>query len=53
MPEIHTIYVPAGWSVEQVWEAIRRDDRILVNGEVGSWVNVDEDGKLVVEPEEE
>jgi hypothetical protein len=55
---IHTIPVPAGWSVEQAWEHIRR--RHLIPEEIappeqgecpqgGSWANVlaDAEGNLV------
>ncbi len=46
---VHTIWVPAGWSAEQVWEAIRRGEPIvpLEDDEAGVWVNVDDDGKVI------
>jgi len=43
---VHTIYVPPGWSIEQVWETIRRGERVpVIPG--GYWVNVDERGSVV------
>ena len=36
---IHTIPVPAGWSVEQAWEAISRGDELPASPE-GTWANV-------------
>ncbi len=44
---IHTIWVPNGWSVEQVWTVIQRGDK-LPHIEEGKWVNVDEKGKVIV-----
>lgn len=35
---VHTIPVPAGWSIEQAWEAIRRGET-LFDREPG-WANV-------------
>lgn len=55
---VHTIFVPEGWSVEQAWEHFRRAEPVPIvripadTREVeevpGSWVNVDENGKLIV-----
>lgn len=36
---IHTIPVPAGWSAEQSWEAIRHGDQ-LPPGTARQWANV-------------
>lgn len=44
---IHTIFVPAGWSVEQVWETIKRGEKPKYVVDKGVWVNVDERGKLL------
>lgn len=43
---IHTIPVPRGWSVEQAWEAISRDD--CLSDPYPSWANVEtRDGKFL------
>lgn len=43
---IHTIPVPRGWSVEQAWEAISRDD--CLSDPCPSWANVEVvDGVMV------
>lgn len=39
---IHVIPVPAGWSVEQAWEAIQRGDRLTDPEPM--WANVETDG---------
>ena len=48
---VHTIWVPEGWSVEQVWETIKRGDTITIeedNKEFdGVWVTVDDKGKVI------
>lgn len=52
---VNTIYIPEGYSIEQVWAHIQRGVPVLkivevVTGEEirgGYWVNVDEDGKIV------
>ncbi len=56
---VHTIWIPAGWSVEQVWEAIKRGegDQIIAKldvsaTDVGFWANVDDAGRLVEPPSE-
>jgi hypothetical protein len=44
---IHTIPVPLGWSVEQAWEAIAREDTIP--DMAVTWTNVAvKDGRLVM-----
>jgi hypothetical protein len=45
---IHTIYIPEGWSVEQVWEHLARDEPVPA-GKLGKgyWVNVDENGRVI------
>lgn len=46
---VNTIWVPKGWSVEQVLETIRRGGKVPTTlPPVGSWVNVDENGKVIV-----
>lgn len=42
MARIHTIPVPPGWSPEQAWEAIKREDD-LPEEEDPSWINVETD----------
>lgn len=45
---VHTIFVPRGWSVEQVWQHIK--DGVPVNADEdteGVWVNVDDKGKVI------
>lgn len=48
---VHTIYVPAGWSAEQVWETIKRGEKVLAppvpRPGRGCWMNVDDDGKIL------
>ncbi len=45
---VHTIWIPAGWSVEQVWETIKRGDMVPDDGKnKGRWVNVNDKGKVV------
>ncbi len=59
---VHTIFVPAGMSVEQAWETIKRGEKVIASGlhaawaptlktgcTAGTWVNVDDEGK-VIEP---
>lgn len=41
MSRIHTIPVPPGWSPEQAWEAIKRED--LLPDEEPDWINVETD----------
>lgn len=44
---VHTIPVPRGWSPEQAWEAIRREDGLEV-ASIDGWANVlIENGKYV------
>ena len=44
--EVHTIPVPAGWSVEQAWEAISRGDKLP--GPTAYWANIEvRDGRLL------
>ena len=54
MNRIHTIPVPYGWSIEQAWEAISREDELLEQGE--SWAVVETDDKdrfiRIIEKEE-
>lgn len=55
MSRIHTIPVPYGWSIEQAWEAITRDDLLPDEGQ--SWVNIETDDNdkfvRVIDKEEE
>ena len=44
---VHRIPVPSGWSVEQAWEAIRRDDPIPENGSVWADIAVDADSRML------
>ena len=44
---IHTIPVPQGWSVEQAWEAITREDP-LPKGRPACWVNIVCEGKKFI-----
>lgn len=44
---IHTIFVPPGFSPEQVWEHVSRCEPVPVDGvleEDGEWVNVEIEG---------
>ena len=41
MNRIHTIPVPYGWSIEQAWEAISREDELPDQGE--RWANIETD----------
>jgi hypothetical protein len=36
---IHTIPIPRGWSVEQAWEHIDRNDGIVIDGSYW-WANI-------------
>ena len=51
MTAVHTIFVPKGWSPEQVWETIKRGQTVVASGaskkQEGAWVNVDERGRVV------
>lgn len=46
---VHTIFVPEGYSVEQVWQHIINGLPLNANTKVGVWVNVDHNGKLIEE----
>jgi hypothetical protein len=46
-PAIHTIYVPPGWSPEQVWDTLRRGEKVVTVAGRGYWVNIDSTGKVV------
>ena len=48
--KVHTIWIPSGWSVEQVWETIKRGGVVIVEDgkeDDGVWVNVDDNGKVL------
>lgn len=47
---VHVIPVPVGWSIEQAWEAIRRNDVPFENPNgPPSWANIETDqtGRLI------
>lgn len=43
---LRTIPVPAGWSIEQAWEAIRRGD--LLTDPEPMWANIETDGDRLI-----
>ena len=44
---IHTIFIPSGMSVEQVWAHIKNGLPINTTHTGGKWVNVDDTGKVL------
>jgi hypothetical protein len=47
MSPIHTIPVPYGWSIEQAWEAIKREDELPDEGQSWAVVETDDNDKFV------